>query len=520
MLFNQFHDTLGGTSNKQGEDEAIMAFGRVILGARELTNNAGRTIAAALDTSGPGSSLVIFNPFPQPLWQYLEYEPWTEWQAWDAAGWGLVDEAGQPVPHQVIEADAAMHQTHSPVNRLVFPVDLPPLGYRVYRFAPGLPRSETVSSLSITSDSLANDFWRLRLDPTTGAIISCVDQATSVELVGPAGWNVAQVLHDRSDTWSHGLTHYDNIMGQFKATDIKIGDRGPLQVSLLIERVYEGSTWLQQLILRRDDPALLLRNWLCWQGQWQLVKLAFQVPTDQPRSYHDVPFGWLKRPCSGQEVPTQMWLDVQGPLKRGSLDDWRTGISSTRQPSNPPPALLAGLALLNDGKYSCDVRENIMRLTLLRTPPYAFHDPHVFGSKRRYDWVDQGYQEFNLVLLPHLGDWRETDLIARARALNLPPVWITSHSHSGRRPPRDSLAQLIAPELELTALKPAEDGLGFAVRIADKHGRGGSGQFTWQGYAFEINLAPFEVSTWRLYEENGRWQLVGCDMLERKLNNA
>ncbi|MFN8459909.1 MAG: hypothetical protein U0401_35555 [Anaerolineae bacterium] len=34
-----------------------------------------------------------------------------------------------------------------------------------------------------------------------------------------------------------------------------------------------------------------------------------------------------------------------------------------------------------------------MRLTILRTPPYAYHNPHVFGSKQRYDWVDQGYQE-------------------------------------------------------------------------------------------------------------------------------
>lgn len=520
VLFNQFHDTLGGTSIKQGEDEAIMAFSRVILSARELSNDAGRAIAATLDTSGPGGSLVVFNPFPQPIGQYMEYEPWTEWQGWDAAGWGLVDEAGQPVPHQLIEAEAAMHLTNSPVNRLVFPVELPPLGYRLYHFARGLPRTEPASSLSVTPDSLANEFWRLRLDPASGAIISCVDQASGVELVGPAGWNVAHVLHDPSDTWSHGLTHYDEIIGQFKATEIKICDQGPLQVSLLIERAYEGNTWRQQLILRRGDPALLLRNWLCWQGQWQLVKLAFQVPTDQPRSFHDVPFGWLERSCSGQEVPTQMWLDVQGPLKRGRLEDWRTGISSTLQPSSLPPDLLAGLALLNDGKYSCDVQGNVMRLTILRTPPYAYHDPHVFGSKRRYDWVDQGYQEFSLVLLPHLGDWRETDVITRARALNLPPVCITSHAHPGRRPPSDTLARLTTPELELTALKPAEDGLGFVVRMADKHGRGGSGQFIWLGQPFEVALSPFEVATWRLFEENGRWQFAACDMLERKLNIA
>lgn len=509
LLFNQFHDTLGGTSIRQGEDEAIMAFGRVILSARELTNNAGRAIAATLDTSGPGSSVVVFNPFPQPIKQYLEYEPWTEWQAWDAAGWGLVDETGQPVPHQTLEAEAAMHLTNSPVNRLVFPVELPPLGYRLYRFAPGLPRTEVLNQMSVTPDSLANDFWRLRLDPASGAIISCVDQATGVELVGPAGWNVAQVLRDSSDTWSHGQTHFNETIGQFGAAKTTICDEGPLQSSLLIERVYEGNTWLQQLVLRQGDPAILLRNWICWQGRWQLVKLAFQVPTDQPRSFHDVPFGWLERPGNGQEVPTQMWVDVQGPLQSDRME--------VRKPETLP-TLSAGLALLNDGKYSCDVEGNILRLSILRTPPYAYHDPHVFGSKRRYEWVDQGCQEFNLVLLPHRGDWRETGLIARARALNLPPVCITTHSHPGRRPTCDSLARLEAAELELTAFKPAEDGLGFVIRLADKHGRGGSGHFIWQEQTFEVSLLPFEVTTWRIFEENGRWHFMSCDMLERKQN--
>jgi alpha-mannosidase len=355
--------------------------------------------------------------------------------------------------------------------------------------------------MGVTPDSLENDFWRLRLDPTTGIIVSCVNRETSIELVGPAGWNLAQVLHDPSDTWSHKVTHYDQVIGQFEAIEIKICDQGPVQASLLIERVYEGNTWLQQIVLRQGDPAILLRNWLYWHGKWQLVKLAFQVPTDQPHSFHDVPFGWLERPCTGQEVPAQMWVDVMGPLERGHQTD----------------APLVGLALLNDGKYSCDVQDNMLRLTILRTPPYAYHDPHVFGSKNRYDWVDQGAQEFTLALLPHLGDWRKTDLISRARALNLPPVCITTHSHPGSRPPLGSMACLTTSELELTALKPAEDGRGFVVRLADKHGWGGSGQFLWQGKAFDVVLIPFEVSTWRLYQEVGEWYFTPCDMLEREL---
>jgi alpha-mannosidase len=503
LLFNQFHDTLGGSSIKRGGDEAIMALGRVILSARELMDDASRAIAARIDTRGPGSSVVVFNPFPHRLQQYIEYEPWIEWGSWEADAWGLVDEAGEPVSHQLVEADAAVNAPNTAINRLVFPVDLPPLGYRLYRFAHGLPRRQLTSRLIVTPETLENEHWRLRVDPTSGAITSCLDRATGVELVGPMGWNLAQVLHDDSDTWSHGVAGYDQVIGRFEATGTKVCDQGPLQASLLIERVYEGGTWLQQVILRQSDPAILLRNWLTWQSKWCLLKLAFQVPTDQPRSFHDVPFGWLERPCNGEEVPTQMWLDVTGPLVQTN----ETG----------SPVEQGGLVLLNDGKYGCDVRGNLMRLTILRTPPYAYHEPHVFGTKCRYDWVDQGFQEFNLILLPHLGDWRETDLIARARALNMPPVLTTTHAHAGEHPPVGSPGKLVARELELTALKPAEDGAGFVVRIADKHGRGGGGRLIWGEGSFDITLAPFEVATWRLYQEGGRWHFVPCDMLERPL---
>lgn len=499
ILFNQFHDTLGGSSIKRGEDEAIMALGRVALGAQELADEAGRAIAHEVDTGEPGG-LVLFNPFPQPVEQYVEYEPWTQWEAWDEGGWGLADEAGRPVPHQVLEPDAAINSGMGAVNRVLFPVQVPPLGYRLYRVAPGLPRPEITNRLRVDPGRLENDRWQLRLDPQTGAITSCLDRASGLDLVGPAGWNLAQVLQDDSDTWSHDLSGYDRVIGRFTVSSIRVGETGPLQASLFIERVYEGSTWLQQLVLRQGEPAIILRNWLNWQGQWRLLKLAFHLPLDAPRAYHDVPFGWLERPVLGQEVPTQMWLDVTGSL-----------------PANP--ARLAGLALLNDGKYSCDVRDNVLRLTVLRCPPYAYHQPHQIGTKRRYDWVDQGQQEFTLVLLPHLGDWRDTDMVQRARALNLPLVPVTSHAHPGRRPAADSLMRLEAPELEMTALKPAEDGQGFVVRLADRHGRGGAGRLVWQGRAFDIALSPFEAGTWRLWPANGEWQLTPCDMIERVLGS-
>ncbi len=510
VCFNQFHDILGGCSIKEAEDEAIMAFGRVILGAREIINDAGRAIAARIDTRGPGGAVILFNPFPYTTTQYVEYEPWTGWQNWGKENWSLVDEEGRPVVHQVVEAHDALSSPHHGINRLVFRAELPPLGYRLYRFAPDLPKPfeaalgesapwEDVHATQTTNAYvLENGKLRVHLDPKTGNIFACLDKDSDLELVGTAGWNIAQVLEDTSDTWSHDVRGFDEVVGHFTNAKITICDDGPLQASLLIERTYEDSTWLQQLILRQAQKDLLIRNWLFWHGRWQMVKLAFDVPTDSPRATHDVPFGWLQRPCNGEEFPTQMWMDVTGPAKEA-------------------PEQQVGLAIIDDGKYGCDVKENLMRLTILRSPPYAYHRPHTPGSKQRYNWIDQGPQEFTLVLRPHTGDWREANVIRRAREVNLPIVPITMHSHTGELPLVGSVARLSSATVELTALKLAEDGDGYIMRIADRYGSGGKGTLHWIDQTFPISLAPFQVITLRLTEKNGHWQATTCDMLEQPL---
>jgi len=494
LCFNQFHDTLGGCSIKEAEDEAIMAFGRIILSAREIATSAGRAIAARIDTQGPGGTVVLFNPFPYPSTQYVEYEPWTEFQPWDAGQWGLTDERQQPVVYQLTEAHAATGS----LNRIVFQAELPSLGYKVYRFAPGLPRANADPSVHASPTTLENDRLTIRLDPATGGIVSCVDKASGLELTGPGGWNVAQVLEDTTDTWSHGVCRFDQLIGHFNNAHITVCDNGPLQASLLVERTYEDNTWLQQIILRQGEAEILIRNWLSWQGEWRMLKLAFDVPTDEPKAAHDVPFGWCYRPGDGTERATQMWMDVTGP-------------------AHASPEQLVGLALIDDGKYGCDVTGSTMRLTILRCPPYAYHQPHTIGTKKRYDWIDQGLQEFTVVLRPHVGDWRDAGVVRRAREVNLPVLPITMHCHPGERPPTDSLAALSSPELELTALKPAEDGDGYILRIADRHGCGGDGELRWLGESFPVTVAPFEVLTLRLTQRSGRWQATVCDMIERLL---
>jgi alpha-mannosidase len=521
LAFNQFHDTLGGSSIKAAEDDAIAELTGLAATADVLANDAARAVAARIDTRGPGATVVAFNPSAQAADVYLEYEPWTGWQDWDDERWGLVDENGAPVTYQNIDPQEALSEPDGRIRRLLFRVALPGLGYRVFRFAPGLPRAGAVDAgVRAAADeqgaTLENDRLALRLDGATGNIVSCIDKGTGLELVGPSGWNVGEVIEDRSDTWSHGVRGYGAATGAFGNARIRVGDSGPLRASLLVERSYGASTWQQQVLLCADERAVTVRNWLTWLEPWHLVKLACDVNTAAPVATHDVPFGALARPCDGQEFPTHMWLDVSGPCvaRPPSLAQTETLWAA---PRTVPPAAAptAGLALLNDGKYGCDVTGSTARLTILRCVPYAYHDPHPFGTRQHYDWVDLGSQQFTFVLRPHVGGWRACDVVPSARLLNQPPLLVTMHAHEGDLPRIAELASLDNPAVELTACKPADDGDGWIVRLVEGHGRGGPAVLTWQGQAIPLQLGAWEVVTLRLHQTGDAWQAQQCDMLER-----
>jgi alpha-mannosidase len=117
-----------------------------------------------------------------------------------------------------------------------------------------------------------------------------------------------------------------------------------------------------------------------------------------------------------------------------------------------------GVSLLNNGKYGHDIRDNIMRLSLLRSPTSP--DPV----------ADQGRHSFSYSLLSHTGSWNEVT-IGAAYALNDPfIVYAPAPSATARQVAMtlSSLEPLIAadqPNIVIETIKQAEDGDGIIVRL-------------------------------------------------------
>jgi alpha-mannosidase len=110
------------------------------------------------------------------------------------------------------------------------------------------------------------------------------------------------------------------------------------------------------------------------------------------------------------------------------------------------------VALLNDSKYGHEANHEWMRLTLLK------------GSISPDPEADLGTHYFTYALYPHIGDWREGDVIGAATALNVP-----LYARKTVLPVQtQSFISCDAANVTIEAVKRGEDGKRLIVRLVER----------------------------------------------------
>lgn len=482
VLFNQFHDTLAGTSIEEAYEDARNEFGEAMAIADRGLNEAVQSLSWKVDVPAEEGMrpLVVFNPHS---WEAKV--PVTA----ELSGIGtdpvVVDEAGRELAVQISPPSS----TTADINRryrFTFVDTLPSLGYRTYRVypdrkqAPAARISEAVDSQLAAGDSYAdNGRFRLELDPETGWIRSLRDQAKSFELfAGPAAQPA--VIADDSDTWSHGVRRFDRAVGHFAAVRVCLLETGTVKATLRAISEYGRSRLIQDFTLYRDLNRIDVKVELDWREQFRLLKLLFPVNLRGFRPTYEIPYGHIVREADGDEEPGQSWVDYSGIA---AADDSSYGIS-----------------LLNDGKYSFSMDRHVLGLTVLRSPIYAHHEPVVPDPERQYSFMDQGVHRFGYALYPHAGGWERAGTVRQALEFNRPPVVVAETYHAGALPQRQSYLAIDADHIVACALKEAEDGGDLILRCREtikKAGRATVRLPVW-GRVFEAEFGPCEIKTFRV----------------------
>jgi alpha-mannosidase len=436
VLFNQFHDTLAGTSIAPAYEDSRDQYGHACSLAASAFNRAVQTISRRIDIPAEPElrPLVVFNPHVWPLRADVEFE--YTWLPADGAR--MTDDDGSPVPVQAIRPHTTMSSSR---GRLVFPADVPPLGYRVYRIYPGV-REEP--SLAAGETTLENEFIALEVDRATGWLSRLEHKATASNIAGRGSHAV--VVDDRSDTWGHGVRAFDEVAGEFECTSVRLVEEGPVRAVLRVESRFQASTLVEEIVLGARSRFVEVRAALDWREPLRLLKLRVPTSLQAIRATFEVPYGHLERDANGEEQPAQAWVDVSDGH--------------------------SGLSVLNDSKYGHDVRGGDIGITVARSPVYAWHDPRVLDDPQgRYEYIDQGRQDFRYRLLPHAGDWRAAGTVRVAAELNQPPFTLIESYHSGDLPGRMAFADDGGGDVVVTVVKAAEDGNGVVVRAYESAGR-------------------------------------------------
>ncbi len=447
VLLMQFHDSLAGTALPEQYIVSHDAYGF----AREVANQAiyrsAEKIAWQIPTPDPGSDyLVVFNPHAWAARLKVQYD----------LGWGfdneeelgisarLEDEQGNALPFQWTDG-----QTVAGTRRgLVFEAPVPAFGYRQFRLHNVKPPVSHESTVHATERSMENE--HLRVTFGDDGTISLFDKDAGAEVFrGGSGGARAVVIDDPSDTWSHEVRAYTNEMGAFASSSFRAMEDGPVRATVRVRTSYGASLMRTDWMLYAGARTLEARVSLDWHEHKKILKFSFPVDVQNPVPTYEIAYGFKTRQANGDEDPGQRWIDLSGE-RQGST---------------------YGLTVLNDAKYGYSVKDNDLRVSIVRGAIYAQHQPRTIDPNGEYIWQDQGIQTFRMVLAPHAGAWQDAGVVHLAEELTAPVPVIFQGIHKGTRPQAATFLSVDVPNVVVADVKQAEDGDDLIIRCYETAGR-------------------------------------------------
>lgn len=439
LLFDDFHDIMPGSGVGNNYVEALRNLNEASLESGKILNNSLDGLTANIDTQGTGIPVVVFNPLSWQRTAPVTVEIHTPAPGQRLEAFGA---DGRPLLSQVISTDSATHRT-----RLQIMVKgVPSLGYAVIHVLPVTHVQPAVSSLKVDGTTIENEFFRVKIDPKTGCVVSLVDKSNNKETVALGGCgDLLQTFVDKppvQDAWSvrfngksWDLTH---------PQEVKIIENGPERVVVEIKNKFQNSDFVRDLVVHPDMPRIDVHMKVDWHEEHILLKVGFPVNVRATKATFEIPFGTIERPTTRNTPAERAQFEV--PAKRwGDISDAGRGFS-----------------LLNACKYGYDAKGNVIRLSLLRSPRMPAPDGR---------FADQGFHAFTYALYPHSGDWKSSETMRQGYDLNYPLIPVKVQPHAGPWPTKRSFVAVGPDNVIVTALKKAEDSNDLIVRFYEFKGK-------------------------------------------------
>jgi alpha-mannosidase len=467
VLFCQFHDMMAGTAQYSDYQDVRDSIGFACEVEQTNKIEALEALARTVDTQGVEEGAVFcFNSLPWARKALLEFHT-DDNPSGTAPVTHLKAQSGESIPIQWRPAD----NMSLFLKRLSAWVDLPPLGYKVFELAHG-----TLPAPNPLSDTYKNAL----ISPSeAGFGISSLKAVDGTELLSaPIG---LVVIADTSDTWAHGISQFRHEMGRPMLISSSVIETGPVTKVTRQRARWQDSEIVLDIAQFAGLDVVELRFVIDWREHEQILKLEIPSSFAAPKVYAKVPGAILERKTNGEEEPYQDWVALQEDIVPRKA---KVGSPYT-------------VALLNNSSYSYDCLDGLLRTILVRSAPFARHNPAQVPHNDNNAWQDQGRQERRFWLIGARGAYTQLSLDRRAEELQTPTEYIADSAHSGTHPWEQSFLDISPSNVWALAIKKEEAGEGVLIRLQERSGRASSATIksTLLGLDHTIELAPWQLKT-------------------------
>lgn len=474
-LLNQFHDIIPGSAIKEVYETSKEQYEQLLENGEKMIDRALQSIAERVKTDE--NSFFVFNQLGFIRDDIVTVDlP----EGWDNA--------------EVYDGRKALATQISYDGKLIFYAkNLPAKGYKVFK-AIKAPLQQNNSELVFHRGcEMENCFFKLEMDES-GNLISVYDKNNERQVLkSNSRGNLLQVFEDKPmdfDAWNLDIYYQEKSWEINDVTEIKLIEDGPLRKAVQIKKKYFNSTIVQILFMYSDINRIDFSTKIDWKEKQAFLKSAFPVEINSDKAVYDIQFGNVERPTHWNtswdlakfEVCAHKWAD----LSEGGY----------------------GVALLNDCKYGYDIKDSVMRISLLKSGIYPNPD------------ADKELHEFTYSLYPHLGDYKEAQVDKMAYCINCPVYTVFQNPHDGNLPEEISFLSIDRSNVFLDTIKKSERGNEYIIRLYENHNQhsrvsctsykniksiaecdlleNNISEVNVKGNKFEFSIKPFEIKTFKI----------------------
>ena len=422
LLINQFHDILPGTSIHEAMENTREEYAQLRQLGGELVRMGKDGILNKVSVKD--DSVLVWNMLTWQTKGIVKAEiPYM--------AKGIKNSDGKLLTSKVYEENGKYY-----IEFLADPV--PAFGYGVFTLCDETAEFENVK---VTKNSLENKYLKVSLDGN-GLIDEVIDKTTGRQILTGKG-NLMTISHDKpihESAWNMEFDYQMKFWELRDAESVEVVEASPLRGAVRVVRKFHESTITQDIILEKDKPTLDFDTTVDWHEREKVLKAEFPVDIRNRNASCEIAHGAAEYPthyntCYDQakfEFCAHKWAD----LSEGGY----------------------GASIINDCKYGYNVHDNMMKITLLRGPIC----PDPMG--------DLGMHHFRYSFYPHAGTWRDADTVRLGFEENvrLEGEFIGG---TGGNDVGHTYAKLEGESVILDAVKPAQDGRGYIVRMYESETR-------------------------------------------------